>query len=261
MRLFHMTSIYHLPIILSSGYLKLTESNISLIPWEEHAGPDVVWLTTSSRPGQGWADPKPGFEYVDKTRIIFDVEVPDDALHHWWEWAIEHGSTEHHMRALAATGDERNGYHAHGRRTPSDDWVVERSRDEYWVTERVVPWLEWRKVTDRYSGAVLWRNSEAQMKAGTLVIPRLYLLPEVVSHGVAKGAAVMIKPDGPDNPWLPTTIISEESGDVWQVGGDQAQADEFEAMTDEEKRTYIGRVAPSVNVMHDLMEQMRIDEQ
>lgn len=43
-RLYHYTSIDRWQLIDACGYLRPTESNLSATT--EHAGPDVVWLTT-----------------------------------------------------------------------------------------------------------------------------------------------------------------------------------------------------------------------
>jgi hypothetical protein len=43
-RLYHYTSIERWRLIEAAGYLRRTESNLSMTT--EHAGPDVVWLTT-----------------------------------------------------------------------------------------------------------------------------------------------------------------------------------------------------------------------
>lgn len=77
--LYHFTAPGHLPTILEAGFLKLTESNVS--PEYDHAGRDVVWLTTDPVVGRRHAlnDPKfnrPG-TLADKTRVRFTVDAPD----------------------------------------------------------------------------------------------------------------------------------------------------------------------------------------
>ena len=55
--LYHYTSMFHLPQILASGYLKLTESNLlmptsneNVLPMERTLYKPVVWLTSSIDP-------------------------------------------------------------------------------------------------------------------------------------------------------------------------------------------------------------------
>lgn len=247
MKLYHLTSIYHLPVIMASGYLKVTESNVSLIPHEEHKGPDVVWLTTSQRPGQGWASMRDHLAFVDKTRVIFEVDVPDDVVRPWYDWCIEHGGTDHFMRALAASGDERIGLRQGHLYDDLGDAALALARQEWYVVERTVPWLEWESVTDRLAGTSIWRQTEEQQRTGTLAVSSLWL-----AKGTKPGGQVMLKvtPDGVphrDQPWVPTTIVSEESGKAIQVDEDPS------TMTPEQRRAYFDRVAPSVNVMRDLM--------
>ena len=168
MILYHLSSIYHLPTILSSGYLKTVESNVSLDPRREHAGPDVVWLTTSQRVGQGWARMRPGLDYVDKCRVIFELELPDDEVHLWSDWADAHGVSARDKWALAATGDEGRGYY---------DTVagadVELANREWYVIERRVPWQGWLSVTDRLAGTTIWRRTPEQMESG-LQVPTVW---------------------------------------------------------------------------------------
>lgn len=281
MKLYHLTSLYHLPAIMSTGYLKVVESNISLVPHEEHVGPDVVWLTTNRRPRQGWATMRPGTEYVDKCRIVFEVDVADDAVHPWYDWAREHGARLHDMTALAASGDERHNRLRLGVRAEADQASLELARAEWFVVERAVPWLEWVSVTDRLAGTVLWRNTTEQQKSGKLTVSKLWLSQRWQR---AAGGQVMlqVQPEGDptERPWVPTTIISEENpGVAIQIGGEgppdividgreshtvinndtgesmQVSATDkemFEAMTPAERRQYFGRVAPSINIMHDL---------
>jgi hypothetical protein len=216
-RLYHLTSIYHTPSILSSGYLKRVESNIVLAPGRqnEHRGPDVVWLTTDPRPGQGWGHNRPPFEYVDKCRVIFDVDVPDHEVHHWWEWADEHGMSEPHKLALAVSGDERNNVRLDRRDDPGVAQMDATRAMAWYVVEREVAWLEWVSVRDRYSGECIWRQTDEQLRSGTLVIPRLYHVPRLAGEG----PKVMTRLND-DPQWMPTTILAEDTGAYVQIGGD-----------------------------------------
>lgn len=266
MRLYHLTSLYHLPAILTSGYLKVTESNVSLVPHETHKGPDVVWLTSSRRAGQGWARMADHLGFVDKCRIVFELNLPDDEVHPWWQWALDHGSDEHDMRALAMSGDERvrlrgGSRDDEGLYSAAGDASAERAREQWFVIERSVPWLDWGSVTDQLAGTVIWHNSDDQMKAGEMHLSRLW-----ITHG-DPGHRIMVRTEpndgSPPRPWAPTTIVSEETGAAVTVTRENARrkmAEEMAAenpdwasMTDAERRAYMDRVAPSVNVMRDLM--------
>jgi hypothetical protein len=211
-RLYHLTSIYHLPIILSAGYLKLVESNISLIAHETHKGPDVVWLTTSTRPGQGWAAMPTEVGFVDKTRIIFDVKVPDDKVFRWYDWALEHGSILRDMEALAASGDERHNRPSIGRDLEADRASLERARAEWFVVEREIPWLEWQTVTDRLAGTVIWANTDQQVMQATLALPRLWTVPGTVHN------RVMTQREG-EADYIPTHVVTEAEFAAVQIGG------------------------------------------
>lgn len=97
--LYHFTSAVHLPAILGSRYLHTVESNVSAT--REHAGPDVVWLTTSptAEAGHGLQS-----SLVDKTEIRFAVEVDKRSVHKWREWAKARGSSQEWMAVLARSG-------------------------------------------------------------------------------------------------------------------------------------------------------------
>ena len=99
MLLYHYTSETHLPMILTAGFLKTTESNVSAT--KEHAGPDVVWLTTADEPsaGHGLAGSS-----VDKSAIRFSVELPKLAVYDWKTWAKAQGSNPGFIQSLARSG-------------------------------------------------------------------------------------------------------------------------------------------------------------
>jgi len=106
--LYHFTAATssHLGKILREGLIRTTESNISLT--REHAGPDVVWLTSNPDPeaNTGWANG------VRKVTARLRVEVDDAA--HWPEWAAAHGCSRDCYDSLGAAGD------------PEEWWVRER---------------------------------------------------------------------------------------------------------------------------------------
>ncbi len=100
MKLYHFTSILHLPHIKQSGFINVTESNIH--PILEHFGPDVVWLTdlpTSER-GLGLKGSS-----VNKQQIRFTVEVDAQS---WRDFANANKINRSWYRTL----DEVGGYTA-----------------------------------------------------------------------------------------------------------------------------------------------------
>lgn len=76
--LYHYTAPAHLPRIVQAGFLRLTESNVSLT--QAHAGRDVLWLTTDANAGGSHGLSigmnVPG-TLADKTRVRFTVYTPD----------------------------------------------------------------------------------------------------------------------------------------------------------------------------------------
>ncbi|WP_427129319.1 hypothetical protein [Pseudarthrobacter sp. S9] len=121
MILYHFTSTTHLPRILESGYLKTVESNVSLK--REHAGPDVVWLTTKTS-----ADGGHGLQgsAVDKTAIRFTVDLDKRAVHKWKEWAKRQGSNEQVMDTLSRAGGSAS-WRLTTSQVPLEQWVEVRN--------------------------------------------------------------------------------------------------------------------------------------
>lgn len=119
--LYHFTSVAHLQRILESGYLKTVESNVSFK--REHAGPDVVWLTTSQT-----ADAGHGLQgsSVDKTAIRFTVEVDKRSVHKWKEWAKARGSSQETMAILARSGGSAS-WRVVTAPIPLENWVEVRN--------------------------------------------------------------------------------------------------------------------------------------
>lgn len=127
MRLYHFTSPLHLPIILSTGRLKVTESNVSYRI--EHAGPDVVWLLDTPDPGAGRDHGlrKRHPSHPDKREIRFTVDVPDYLCHRWTDWLPAKGMPAVEREAMIETGG--------GADCASHWWVTERIiREDRWVS-------------------------------------------------------------------------------------------------------------------------------
>lgn len=119
--LYHFTSATNIQAILDSGYLKTVESNISLK--REHAGPDVVWLTTSPSANAGH-----GLQgsLVDKTEIRVTVEVDSRSVHKWREWARARGSNEATISALTRSGGS-GSWRVVMTRIPAERWTEVRN--------------------------------------------------------------------------------------------------------------------------------------
>lgn len=86
MTLYHYTSIFHVPYILSQGLLRPTESNVSMTTGR--AGPDVVWLT-SDHSVEIDDDIIHGLS-APKTRIRISLDLPEGLAIKWSEWEWYH---------------------------------------------------------------------------------------------------------------------------------------------------------------------------
>lgn len=96
---YHYTCVEHLPKILEDGYLKVTESNISLK--KKDAGPRVVWL--SKKPDLAITRDS-GLQYmtlVDKYAVRFQLALPRREVMPWHDWAKRHGCAQTTVDALA----------------------------------------------------------------------------------------------------------------------------------------------------------------
>ncbi len=127
MILYHFTSSIHLPKIMSDGFLKVTESNIS--ERREHAGPDVVWLTSNPDPagarwqGAGVQNWHPGVILAPKDEIRFTVDVPKRDVHKWLVWSRARGIDPGWAAHLASVGGSRR-WHVIERPVVRDEWVT-----------------------------------------------------------------------------------------------------------------------------------------
>lgn len=142
MILYHYTSPDHLPLILRSGLIKVTESNLSMT--RAHAGPDVVWLTTDADPEHmEWTEGT----INDKQRIRIAVDVPRRAAQPWSDWAARQGMNPQWKQALIKSGGK--------------GWR------RWHVVQRPILASEWRGILDRHTGEEieLWtgiRKEETQ---------------------------------------------------------------------------------------------------
>ncbi|WP_158305633.1 MULTISPECIES: GNAT family N-acetyltransferase [unclassified Nocardioides] len=146
MKLYHYTSPDHLPLIVEAGYLKLVESNISRS--REHAGPDVVWLTSSPTPaaGHGLSGSR-----NDKKRVRFTVDVDRRSVQKWRAWAKARGIASDWMNELARAGG-------------SGTW---------WVSERPIESSQWIEILDLSTGQPLATRSVNQEEQYQPTIPFL----------------------------------------------------------------------------------------
>ena len=114
--LYHYTSHLHLPVIIDSGFLKLTESNASFKI--ENAAPQVVWLTQES-----YAKTPPKMLGVYKSAFRFIIERPDDAQRAD-KWLKKNGASEFTMDILERSGGAKlSTMYVVPRVIPSDEWV------------------------------------------------------------------------------------------------------------------------------------------
>ena len=128
MKLYHFASAGRLAQIMDDGYLKVTESNMSRT--REHAGPDVVWLTSDPDPSaQPWKSGAP----VDKTAVRFTVDVPKREAQRWRGWATRRGIDPRWLKNIAASGGSGRWY----------------------VIERPVPRAEWIEIVHTATGAII----------------------------------------------------------------------------------------------------------
>jgi hypothetical protein len=121
--LYHYTAVWHMPSILADSELRATESNLSRA--QEHAGPDVVWLTRSETPsayGLGLDTPA-----VDKTEVRITVDVPDAVP--WSTWCEAHGIDRCWRRTLEK-GRYPETWYVVEHPVPSSEWVSVEIRAE-----------------------------------------------------------------------------------------------------------------------------------
>lgn len=135
MRLYHFTAPYrtgHLGKIMADGQIDVTESNVSAT--QEHAGPDVVWLTSDGDPDAHRWNRYPGDDpAVERVKVLgrITVEVPDREVTSWSGFCTRHRVKDHWRRALTHPG-----------------WKTWK------VIQRPIPREEWRAVEVYADGRV-----------------------------------------------------------------------------------------------------------
>ena len=125
MILAHYTSPIHVPAILEDGYLRATESNVSmLVP---QAGPDVVWLTTDLDAPLSDKDGMVHGTYALKRQVQFLVDLSPKIAIKWTEWEWYHRMDPEWRSITIATG---------GGPEVADTWYVVPIdiRRKFWVS-------------------------------------------------------------------------------------------------------------------------------
>lgn len=112
---YHYTSFPHLPQIIASGCLTLTDSNFSA--GTRRGGPDVVWLTREDhRRTPQWAEPPKG-------RVRITV-APSATVQRFDKWAKRQDIDAAWLRMLEQAGGERAfKWHVTEEPIPADQWV------------------------------------------------------------------------------------------------------------------------------------------
>lgn len=126
--LYHYTSPYHVPLILETAVLEVTESNVSFAI--ENAAPQVVWLTpeTLIRPPRYLAS------IVDKTAYRF-VVAPADAQRSD-KWLRRNGASSEQIGLLESSGggSKATTWYVVARPIPSEEWLgLEKREGTQWV--------------------------------------------------------------------------------------------------------------------------------
>lgn len=140
----------HLDSILSDGFIRPTESNITLA--RDHAGPDVVWaIDRSIRPGEHhgllyepegkWAR-STGMHVMGnvKQQARIEFAVPLDEAHQWVEWAPQQEAFDQRsFEVLIKVGggmEQAKRWYVVARPVPLREWItVDNYRTgEHWTT-------------------------------------------------------------------------------------------------------------------------------
>jgi len=131
MLLYHFTPVVHIQKIISLGLLYLVESDLGLM--KRFAAPSCVWLTTDPDPTG-----KHGLNlcHAEKEAIRITVEIPDDDVVIWSDWATENGMKSNWRRSMYESG---------GGRKATDTWRM---------VFRPVVAAEWTKIENLQTGEV-----------------------------------------------------------------------------------------------------------
>ena len=126
--LYHYTSPVHVPMILDSGFIDVTESNVSFAI--ENAAPQVVWLTPEIliRPPRYLAS------IVDKTAYRFVVAVADAQRSD--KWLRRNGASSEQIGLLESSGGgtKATTWYVVARPIPSEEWLaLEKRINNQWV--------------------------------------------------------------------------------------------------------------------------------
>ena len=135
--LYHYTCVYHLSAIFSTGYLKLTDSNL-IAPdgtWETElrskSYKPVVWLTDSESPDRLGLDGSA----ADKKEVKITV-ARKPYMKYWKAWEPQREMPKWWKEAFTS------GYHA----------------SSWYVSERVIPFDDILKIENRYDGTVYYES-------------------------------------------------------------------------------------------------------
>lgn len=137
--LYHYTCVYHLPAIFSTGYLKLTDSNL-IAPdgtWETElrskSYKPVVWLTDSESPDRLGLDSSA----ADKKEVKITV-ARKPYMKYWRVWEPQREMPKWWRDAFTS------GYNA----------------SSWYVSERVIPFGDILKIENRYDGIVYYESEK-----------------------------------------------------------------------------------------------------
>lgn len=121
MEMYHFTSPDHIEEILSLGVLYAVESDLSIA--EQFAAPSCVWFTTDPNPSGKHGL---GGSAADKEAIRITVEVPDEDVVVWSEWADSNSMNSKWRRILTKIAGGRevvDTWRLVFRPVHSDEWV------------------------------------------------------------------------------------------------------------------------------------------
>lgn len=139
--LYHFTSLYHLNRILSSKWIKTTESNLT---FSQSVSPCVVWMTDLSLPenhGLLFQDTIP--DELNKTFYRISIRW-NNRFRLWDKWSAETGIEPEIKRAIIETAGAQETYKS------------------WYISEHNIPINDWVTIEDVRTGRVLfkWENKK-----------------------------------------------------------------------------------------------------